>query len=148
MYWGTLTQNTDQESELRPEFKGNEEFSHSNHRVNRNDDQNRGTLFAILNFLVVTFFVTVCVSSFFFSKQYSGEFAGVINGMIIGTTNFTYRKCLVPLVNLENHKFKEKYNESFVKKLFVFQFINANMGIFYTIYKDRKLKELAFLLLG
>ena len=68
--------------------------------------------------------------------------------MIIGATNYTYRMCLVPLVKLENHKYEKSFNQSFVKKLFLFQFINANMGIIYTIYKDRNLEDLAYLLIG
>ena len=41
-----------------------------------------------------------------------------------------------PLVNLENHKYEEDYNKSYIRKIFWFMFINANVSVIFTIYND------------
>lgn len=121
MYWGTSTDDTRSQT-IRPEFRGNEEFSHSNHKVNRKDVNNFGTFFMLVNVVVCGFFVAICVGTYFFSKQYISDslINGIVNGAIIGATNFAYRKVAAPLTEMENHKGVEEFNSSFIKKLFIF----------------------------
>jgi len=63
------------------------------------------------------FFIAVCITSFLltktqFEKGMLKQFAGVINAIIIGTTNYLYRTATTPLVKLENIKYEEDYNNS------------------------------------
>lgn len=74
----------------------------------------------------------------------------MINGIIIGITNFLYRLASGKMMALENHKYEFEYNNAFIKKIFLFQFINANLSIIVLIYqaKASDLKQLNNLLLG
>lgn len=123
--------------------------------MNRKDQSRRGTLFAISNFFIMVFFVALCIATFLFIKKYSKDrgdtlklFAGAINAAIIGATNYLYRTVATPLVRLENIKFEEDFNNALTRKIFIFQFVNANVSIIYSIYTETNLKSLNILLLG
>lgn len=96
----------------------------------------------------MVFFITVCVTSFFFSKQGGlltgslSKFAGAVNGVIIAATDFGYMMVSSKLMAKENHKLTADYNASFIKKVFIFKFINANLAVIFTIYNDRNLAQL------
>ena len=114
--------------------------------------------FAIANVIIQVFFISICVSSYFTTKtMLTGslkQFGGVINGIIIGATNYLYRMTAGPLVNLENHKYEEDYNKSYIRKIFWFMFINANVSIIFTIYNDiqqdsdNAIQNLSILIIG
>ena len=101
-------------------------------------------------------FITICVTSFYYSKQgdlFSKEspyakYVGVANGVIIGVTDFCYMMCCNVIMRNENHKLEEDYNSSFIKKIFIFKFINANVSLIWTVYKERELEKLNNILLG
>lgn len=80
-------------------------------------------------------FLSICVISFFLTKTMAGQYAGALNATIIGTTNFLYRLSIGRMMTLENHKYEYKYNEAYISKIFVFQFINANISIIVMIYQ-------------
>ena len=159
LFWGTYESSETAADTIakktRDEFLGNEEFSQSNFKVNRKDSSKRGTLFAIFNFFIMVFFVVLCIATFLFIKKYSKDrgdtlklFAGAINAAIIGATNYLYRTVATPLVELENIKFEEDHNNALTRKIFIFQFVNANVSIIYSIYTETNLKSLNILLLG
>ena len=149
LYWGTLVQTKEAEDKVRTDFQGNEEYSHSNYKVNRKDISSMGRVYTLINFLVVIFFISVSVSSFFLTNQYvPAEYAGMVNGVIIGSTNYAYKTIAEPLLKLENKKFEDEYNNSFIKKLFIFEFINANVSLISTIYSDKDMKKLNQIVLG
>jgi len=103
----------------------------------------------VINFIVVIIFVIICVSSFLLTKtMITGIMQGVVNGVIIGTTNYLYRMIAVPLSKLENRKFEEDYNSTLIKKLFFFNFINANISLIYTLYTKLDITEMNNLLIG
>ena len=71
LFWGTYeSSEAAADATIRDEFKGNEEFSQSNFKVNRKDQSSRGTLFAILNFFIMVFFVALCIASFLQTKSF------------------------------------------------------------------------------
>lgn len=71
LIWGTSL--TKQKEDIRSEFQGNEEFSHSNNQVNRKDVQKKGLVFKFVNIFIVIFFVGLCVSSFLLTKDLAGS---------------------------------------------------------------------------
>ena len=135
LIWGTLQQEQDNdEGPLHVQFKGNEEFSYWNYKVNLKNVSSVGIVYRIMNFFVSIFFIFFALTSFFTTKIYFGKFSGVLNGIIFGVTNFAYKKVAFPLNLLENHKYDRKFQEAFISKLFWFKFINAHASILYSIY--------------
>jgi hypothetical protein len=101
--WGTYEHGINEDLEIRDEFEGNEEFSHNNFEVNRNDTKRFGKLFSILNIFIVILFSGTGVVSFISTKTLlKGEFmkkaSGVINSIIIAATNKLYQMSITPLV--------------------------------------------------
>ena len=144
-------------SDIRKDFNGNEEFSHDNFNVNRQDKNKEGNVFLVLNYIIMLIFISACIASFYYTQEYShsfGVYAGVINGAIIGTVNFLYQKVTEPMVILENHKYQETYIKSFTFRLFIFKFVNTNLSLVYTIYQasnhadSEHMREVYILLIG
>jgi hypothetical protein len=78
---------------------------------------------------------------------------GFVNAVFIEIFDFIYSYAATYYVNLENHKFLDSFEKSFVFKMFIFKFINTNISIFYTAFiADRndknKFDNLYYLLLG
>ena len=51
-------------------------------------------------------------------------------------------------VNMENHKYQDSYEKSYVYKIFIFKFVNTNLSIFYIAFADREFSKLYYLILG
>jgi hypothetical protein len=111
LIWGTLQQEQDKSDEgpLHIDFKGNEEFSYWNYKVNLKNVSSVGFIYRILNFFVSVSFISFALSSFFTTKIYFGSLAGVFNGVLIGISNVAYKKVAYPLNLLENHKYDQKF---------------------------------------
>jgi hypothetical protein len=106
--WGTLVNTKAHTNEIRKEFEGNEEFSHDNFNVNRQDKKKLGNWFLVLNYLIMLVFISACIFSFFITKKYNedlGVYGGFLNGLIISSVNFLYQRVTEPMVRLENHKY-------------------------------------------
>lgn len=85
LIWGTSEEGR-LANEIRDEFVGNEEFSHTNYKVNSKDVGKSGTIFSIVNAIVVAAFIFLSVSLFLFSKQNIFESAlmsGIFNQFLI-----------------------------------------------------------------
>jgi len=59
---------------------------------------------------------------------------GFINTIFIEIFDFIYSYAATYYVNLENHKFLDSFEKSYVFKMFIFKFINTNISIFYTAF--------------
>ncbi len=59
-----------------------------------------------------------------------------------------YSYCATYFVNLENNKYQDSYEKSYVYKLFIFKFVNTNMSLFYTAFNDKDFNSLYYLILG
>ena len=69
LLWGTIVEQGDQtEDQIRPQFEGYEEFSHSNDKVVLKSNPYTRAFWKVLNVFVMIFFITVCVGSFLLSK--------------------------------------------------------------------------------
>jgi hypothetical protein len=78
---------------------------------------------------------------------------GFINAIFIEIFDLIYSYVATYYVNLENHKFLDSYEKSYVFKMFIFKFINTNISIFYTAFLSGKedknrFVELYYMLLG
>lgn len=78
---------------------------------------------------------------------------GFVNAIFIEIFDFIYSYAATYYVNLENHKFVDSFEKSYVFKMFIFKFINTNISILYTAFiADRndknKFDNLYYLLLG
>ena len=51
-------------------------------------------------------------------------------------------------MKLENHKYTDSYERSFIYKLFAFKFVNPNISLFYTAFIEQSVYNLDYLLLG
>ena len=49
---------------------------------------------------------------------------------------------------MENHKYQDTYESSFVYKLFLFKFINTNLQLFYEAFISRDFNSLYYLIIG
>lgn len=78
---------------------------------------------------------------------------GFVNTIFIEIFDFIYSYAATYYVNLENHKFLDSFEKSYVFKMFIFKFINTNISIFYTAFiserQDRnRFDNLYYMLLG
>lgn len=68
-------------------------------------------IYKIINGFVSVFFIGFSLATFFTTKIYLvgslEKYSGVLNGTIIGATNFAYKKVAYPLNLLENHKYDQ-----------------------------------------
>lgn len=108
--WGTIFDDDTQQMEYRDEFIANEEFDFQNDKVNRVDYNKHGSLFKILNGIVMTVLISITIVSFYVSKSSHGSLAGAINTAVVGMINFIYQTVAQRLIDLENHKFQSQYN--------------------------------------
>lgn len=80
--------------------------------------------------------------------KFMNTIAGVLNSIVITIINFIYQYLAGIFVRLENHKYYDSYEKSYVFKLFVFKFINTNISLFYTAFIDQNFESLYFVLVG
>jgi hypothetical protein len=68
LHFGTLHMENSFDTHVRPEFIGNEEFSHENFKVNTKDVSRTGRKVLALNLVIQIFFIWI--SYFIFHKTY------------------------------------------------------------------------------
>lgn len=64
---------------------------------------------------------------------------GIANGIIIFVFNEIYRAAAKRAVDWENHKFERTKDSSYVVKVFIFQFVNSYISLFYIGYYGSEL---------
>ncbi|CDW83357.1 anoctamin-like protein [Stylonychia lemnae] len=160
--WGVFDQSSDKEREVRPEFNGDEYFSMINYQVMKLNVQARFYLIIIVSIPVFVILIGICVVVYFLTREFkdqnlNGEInhdrfiqilAGVINGLSISIVNFIYQQLVIIFMKLENHKYADTYEKSFIFKLFAFKFINTNISLFYTAFFDQNFISLYYLIVG
>lgn len=107
-------------------------------------------LFLILSIPIFVVLIGACIAVYFATRKFkddnlNGErnhdtiieiVAGMINGVSISILNFIYQHLAIYFMKLENHKYTDSYEKSFIFKLFAFKFINTNISLFYTAFID------------
>lgn len=82
------------------------------------------------------FFIGICVASFYLTRTklveafknnvdsglsaYASALAGSANSVFIAITNKAYKIVASKLIKLENHKYENDYQASFITKMFIF----------------------------
>ncbi len=119
-------------------------------------------LFIILSIPIFIILIGLCIVIFFVTRYFREEnlngeplhdrivelVAGVCNGMAISIINKTYQLLVIVFLKLENHKYSDTYEKSFIFKLFLFKFVNTNLSLFYTAFNNQNFDQLYYLLVG
>lgn len=69
-------------------------------------------------------------------EKFKSIIIGVINGVVIAIIDFLYSTIATYFVSIENHKYYDSYEKSYVYKMFIFKFINTNLSLFYTAFSQ------------
>lgn len=123
--------------EIRPEFKGNEEFDHQNYQVNRKDNKKTGNYWLVFNIFIQIVFITISLLIFFYTegiRKHYKEYGGALNAVLVIIVNKIFTIVAEPLEELQNNKHQQQYINSFALKVFIFKVINTNISLIYTIY--------------
>lgn len=78
----------------------------------------------------------------------AGLIAGIVNGFAISIIDMIYLRVAEVSVQMENYKTYDRYEQSFVFKLFTFKFINTNMPLFYLGFIEKEFGALYMHLVG
>ncbi|CAG9328292.1 unnamed protein product [Blepharisma stoltei] len=68
---------------------------------------------------------------------FSPGVCATLNGLQIKVMNFIYRRVAVKLTSWENYEYESKYMDSLTLKLYLFQFINSYLSLFYIAFFKR-----------
>lgn len=117
----------------------------------------------VLTFQVPVFILLIgcCIGTFFGSQwiqKYGFEDgsyntliqigSGIVNTIIIMIFDFLYSYMATYSVNMENHKYQDTFEASYVFKIFTFKFVNTNIQIFYQAFFYQNFDEFYYMLLG
>jgi hypothetical protein len=70
----------------------------------------------------------------FDTESFLNTLVGIAQGLIIVIINTYYRKIAVKTTEYENHKIKTNYDNSLIFKMFVFEFFNCFISLFYLAF--------------
>eukprot|EP00741_Cyanophora_paradoxa_P013014 tig00020660_g12569.t1 len=65
------------------------------------------------------------------SEGFGAFFGGVITALFIAVLNALYKPLAVKLTDLENHRTEKGYEDSMMVKVFLFQFVNSYISLFF-----------------
>ena len=68
---------------------------------------------------------------------------GAVNACVITILNYAYKYLSVLLVNWENHRYEQQWDDSYCTKNFALQFVNTYISLFATVLYDKDLEKLA-----
>lgn len=123
--------------EIRLEFRGNEEFDHENHNVNRKDNKPTKNLWLVFNIIIQIIFISISLLIFFWTKSIRDEYkeyGGALNAVLVIIVNYIFTLVAEPLEEKQNNKHQQQYINSFALKVFIFKVVNTNISLIYTIY--------------
>ncbi len=66
------------------------------------------------------------------------------NGAAIAVLNTIYKTVAIKVVNWENHRYQEKWENSLIIKNFTFQFANSYLTLFWIAFVDMRFSALAY----
>jgi len=69
---------------------------------------------------------------------------GSVNGVTVFALGRLYIYLSTLLTNLENHQFEDEWRDSYMVKIFCFQFVNCYLSLFAIAFYDRDLSNLAY----
>lgn len=147
---------------MRDEFFGYEYFSHVTYSTEKKNFQGKRAIFYIVISLIIQIILIGATIGAFFGnlelrktvsanpiiEKFKSIIIGVINGVVIAVIDFLYSSIATYFVNIENHKYHDSYEKSYVYKIFIFKFINTNLSLFYTAFNEQDFNQLYYLILG
>jgi len=99
-----------------------------------------GGVSILCTFLAMVVIGTLSIFLFrtFIDKKIGSTFgnplAGIMNAITIMVFNMIYRKVAIYLTKWENHRTEENFENSFIVKNFMFQFVNSYISLFYIAF--------------
>lgn len=135
---------------MREEFFGYEYFSQVTYDTEKKNFQGKRAIFYILISLFIQIILIGATIGIFFAnlelkrtvsdnptiEKFKSIIIGVVNGVVIAVIDFLYSSIATYFVNIENHKYHDSYEKSYVYKIFIFKFINTNLSLFYTAFTE------------
>jgi hypothetical protein len=88
---------------------------------------------ATLSLMVFRLFVQRAIQ-----QTFGSIIAGIVNAVIIIIFNTIYRKVASKLTEWENYRTESEYENSFIVKNFLFQFVNSYVSLFYVAFVKGK----------
>ena len=68
---------------------------------------------------------------------------GIVNAISITALNYVYKYLSVVLVNWENHRYEEQWDNSYTVKNFALQFVNTYISLFAIAFYDKNMEKVA-----
>ena len=89
---------------------------------------------AVLTFRMILSVVDAYKSNYWVETLQPGVIAGTMNAIWITVMNVIYREVAVKMNDEENHRTETEHEDALIVKLFVFQFFNSYMALFYIAF--------------
>jgi len=96
--------------------------------------------------LVAAAFIGFRVWSSISSSFENSILIGSINGISIFVLNFIYTFIARKLTDLENYQYQDQWENSFIIKIFGFQFVNCYISLFAIAFYDANIESIAYFL--
>ena len=146
--WGML--DFTQDEQLRPQFIGDPRRSPITDELDAPHFSTRKRKFRIATAMAISLGIILIVLSIIsglylmrwqlsdrlilFGFDFAGPAASVANAVQIQVFNIVYKQLAVKFTDNENHKTQTQYENSLVLKIFMFQFTNSFVSLYYTAF--------------
>lgn len=156
--WGTIDmmKNASIKRILRPEFVGDETVHETTGVITKVSTNKQTLLYFAISLPILLVLLAAVVGSFLYTQYLQDNYdlgtivrmlVSAANGIIIAVINIVYMRIARFFVDRENHKYADTYENSLIFKVFIFQFLNSYLGIFYVIAQE-ELKNIHFFLIS
>ena len=146
--WGTIDmmKNTSRQRILRTEFVGDETVHETTGVITKLSTNKQTVVYFAMSIPILLVLLAAVVGSFFYTQylQDNYDFPTIVrmlisaaNGVIMAVINIIYMGIARFFVDKENHKYADAYENSLIFKVFIFQFLNSYLGVFYVITKEQ-----------
>lgn len=101
---------------------------------------------------MILFGLTLIAVAFIVFRMWGNMSTSYMNSIIVGSINgatvfvlgFIYTYLSSVLTNLENHQYEDEWQNSYIIKIFCFQFVNCYISLFAIAFYDTNLHNLAY----
>lgn len=101
---------------------------------------------------VIVFGLLLIVISFILFRVWRSMSSGFMSSIVIGSVNgavvfvlgYLYTYLSTVLTDNENHQYEDEWRDSYMLKIFCFQFVNCYLSLFAMAFYDRDLSNLAY----
>merc|ERR1711959_499606 len=97
---------------------------------------------------VITVLMSFLVMRLIFQKTIDAskgaKLASTLQALCTVALNIVYKEVAQMMVNMENHRTDEEWENAIINKVFIFQFINSYFSLFYIAFLKGKIGKLSF----